>query len=163
MITVDLTDDQVKRARELYEFGELNNSITKGESNIYGALGEIMIYDYFKKDKVVAFSSTYDYDMTIDMKKVDVKTRKITVKPYFEPHWLCGFPTYNTKQKCDYYFFTYINHNLKVGHILGYAGKEEFFEKATLRTKGEKDSKGFVFKSDCYTMPITNLNQFKNG
>ena len=38
-----VTDDQLKRAKKLFDFKELNNSITKGEGNLAGAVGEIIV------------------------------------------------------------------------------------------------------------------------
>jgi hypothetical protein len=49
MIIVPITNEQRARANELYDFKVLNNSITSGKSNIYGAIGEIVVYDFYKK------------------------------------------------------------------------------------------------------------------
>jgi hypothetical protein len=47
MIRLKISKDQVSRAKELYPFGHLKGSITKGKSNIYGSLGEVVVHDYF--------------------------------------------------------------------------------------------------------------------
>lgn len=49
MEIIEISEDQIDRAKKLYQFNELKGSITKGKSNIYGALGEIIIYDLNKK------------------------------------------------------------------------------------------------------------------
>jgi hypothetical protein len=41
MITVCISEEQIARAKKLYSFDELNNSITKGKGNLFGAIGEI--------------------------------------------------------------------------------------------------------------------------
>jgi hypothetical protein len=46
---IEISKEQIERAKKLYPFKELKGSITKGKSNIYGALGEIIIYDINKK------------------------------------------------------------------------------------------------------------------
>ena len=67
MKTIKIQKEQIERAEKLYTFKELRGSITKGESNIYGALGEIVIYDINKKNGLnVDFNSTYDYDLIIE-------------------------------------------------------------------------------------------------
>jgi len=48
MKVIEISEDQINRAKKLYPFKELKGSITKGKSNIYGALGEIIIYDIIK-------------------------------------------------------------------------------------------------------------------
>ena len=84
MIEIKITDNQLKRAEAHY--GELkdkilNGSITKGQGNIYGALGEIIVHDLYQKVYDVKFENNYDYDLVIDGDRVDVKTKRTTVKP----------------------------------------------------------------------------------
>ena len=43
MIKIKITDDQRKRGKELYEFNVLNGSVTEGEGNEVGALGEVIV------------------------------------------------------------------------------------------------------------------------
>ena len=47
MIRLNISPEQLQRAKEMYEFNALKNSVTEGKSNIYGAIGEVMVYDYF--------------------------------------------------------------------------------------------------------------------
>jgi hypothetical protein len=104
VIKVDVTEEQIRRAKDLYSFGSLKNSITKGKSNIYGAIGEVIVYDYLEaNERVVQFESTTDFDMTVNGKTVDVKTKRTTVPPL--PEFNCSIAAFNTRQKCDYYIF----------------------------------------------------------
>ena len=70
MITLDINEEQIQRAEALYPFGALNGSITNGKSNIYGALGEVVVMDYYRHIDIDT-ESTYDYDLIIDGHKVD--------------------------------------------------------------------------------------------
>jgi len=158
LVVLNISKEQIERARKLYKFGTLKGSITKGKSNIYGSIGEIIVYDYFKDSKNIEFESTYDYDMIIDGYTVDVKTKKTTVSP--QPHYLCGIPAYNTKQKCQFYFFVRVLEDLSRGFILGYITKDNFFKLAKFRRQGDRDTNGFIFKDDCYNLKISDLIKF---
>jgi hypothetical protein len=160
MKVIEISEDQINRAKKLYPFKELKGSITKGKSNIYGALGEIIIYDIKKKKGLnVDFNSTYDYDLIINNYKIDVKTKRTTVVP--KPYYLCTISSFNTKQKCDFYFFLRINENLKYCYLLGYKRKTDFFKEAQFNKKGSLDINGWAFKDDCYNLKIDMLNKFK--
>jgi hypothetical protein len=160
MRTVEISKQQIERAKNLYPFKELKGSITKGKSNIYGALGEIIIYDINKnKGLNVDFNSTYDYDLIIEDYRVDVKTKRTTVIP--KSHYLCSISSFNTMQKCDFYFFLRINENLKECYLLGYKKKIDFFNEAIFNKKGSLDVNGWAFKDDCYNLKIENLEDFK--
>ncbi len=161
MKTVQILNEQIERAKRLYRFTQLKGSITKGQSNIYGALGEIIIYDIYKnKGLNVDFNSTYDYDLIIEGYKIDVKTKRTTVNPM--PNYLCSISAFNIKQKCDYYFFLRINENLNYCYLLGYKKKTDFFNKAIFNKKGSLDINGWLFKDNCYNLRIDMLNKFKN-
>ena len=43
MIKIEITDEQISQAQKLYNFKALTNSITQGESQIYGALGGVCL------------------------------------------------------------------------------------------------------------------------
>lgn len=160
MITISITDDQRKRGEELYEFNVLKGSVTEGEGNKVGALGEIIVLDHYG-DKA-EYAGDFDYDMLINGHKVDVKTKKQAIIP--RPHHKANIFAYNTKQKCDYYLFVAIHASLKKGWILGMKAKDKFFKEATFRKSGEVDktgyNKGWIFKDDCYVMTNADLDGF---
>ena len=160
IIEAKINDNQISRAKNLYPFDSLKGSITKGKSNIYGALGEIIIYDYFKQQGYrVDFNSTYDYDLVINGFKVDVKTKRGKTIP--EPHHWASIPSYNTKQRCHIYMFTKIYEDFSKGYLIGYKVKSDFFEQAKFNKKGEEDWNGWKFKDDCYNLSFKDLNSFK--
>jgi hypothetical protein len=157
MVEINITKDQLDRATDRYEFGSLNGSITKGRSNIYGAIGEIVAIDYLRSiGKDVNDSSTYDYDFSIGDKTIDVKTKRTTVKP--KPHYLCSVSNFNTTQECDFYIFVRVKESKDKAYILGFMDKEEFYENAEFKKKGEIDVDGWYFKDDCYNLPIKDLD-----
>lgn len=160
MKTLKIKPEQLERAKNLYSFDELNNSITKGKGNIVGAIGEIVVHDFFKEDYFVNFTSTYNFDMIVDRFKVDVKSKKTTVTP--KPYYLCYIPATSAHQKCDLYFFTRVKSNLEECYLLGFKDKETFFKESTFYKKGDVEAiSGFVFKADTYALPISKLSSFK--
>lgn len=155
MQKINIPEEIIAQAEGFYEFKALKNSITNGVSNIYGAVGELLIYNLFKlKGYTVDFNSTYDYDLIINGLKVDVKTKKTTVEP--KENYLCSIAAYNTRQECDYYFFVRVDLEKRIGYFLGYIKKEDFFRKATFRQKGESDG-NWEFKADCYNLEVKYL------
>jgi len=165
MKIIKITKEQIERAKKLYPFNELKGSITKGESNIYGALGEVIIYDINKKNGLnVDFKSTFDYDLIINGYKIDVKTKKYTNK--FTPNlkWNLNISDFNTTQNCDFYFFIGVSDDLKSYSLYGYIKPIEFYKISTFNKKGEIDPSGngvWTFKDDCYNLKIEKLNEFK--
>lgn len=158
--TIKISADQIEMAKELYTFTKLKGSITEGESNIYGALGEVVVYDYFKgRGFAVDFNSTFDYDLVIGRYLVDVKTKKTTAIP--RNNYLCSIAAYNIRQNCDFYFFLRITERLDVCYLLGYIKKADFFSEAIFNRKGEIDVNGWTFKADCYNLQIHMLTKFK--
>ena len=129
IIQVEITEAQIKRAEGLYPFGFLKNSITKGKSNIYGAIGEVIVHDYLAStNRSVKFDNTAHYDLIVNGNKADVKTKRTTVPPI--QNFNCSIAAYNTTQKCDVYIFARVHENKKKAWICGWIPKDEFFKKA---------------------------------
>lgn len=158
MIKVEVSPQQLNEASMLYHFHELDGSITQGRSNIFGAIGEVVVADYYSDFKEVDRKSTFDYDLIIDGLKVDVKTKRTTVVP--KPHYLCSISDWNTHQKCDGYYFCRVTEDLSAAFLLGYKSKEDFYKEATFNKKGEQDGDtGFKFKDDCWNLEISKLTK----
>lgn len=157
---VKVREDQIEKAKNLYPFESLRGSITSGQGNIFGALGEIIIFDTFVDAGFnVDFDSTYDYDLKIEGCTVDVKTKRTTVTP--QPHYLCSISAHNTRQECDFYFFVRVLEDLSQCFLLGYKRKEDFFAEADFNEKGSSDVNGWKFKDDCYNIKIKDLTKFE--
>jgi hypothetical protein len=164
MIIIPITNEQRVRAKELYSFDKLNGSFTKGEGNKYGAIGEIIVFDYYKNkgfdvnNKIIG-KDKYEYDLIINEFKVEIKTKSTNVYP--QGRFLCSISNHNINQQCDFYFFVRVLENLQKGFLLGYKSKNNFFENAEFKKKGSTDINGWVFKADCWNLPIKDLDKFK--
>jgi hypothetical protein len=160
MIIIPITNEQRVRANELYDFKVLNNSITSGKSNIYGAIGEIVVYDFYKKKEAkIDNQATYHYDLIINDFRIDVKTKRTTVYP--QEHFLCSISNHNVNQECDFYFFVRVLEDMQTGFLLGYKSKDGFFKNAQFNKKGSADINGWIFKGDCYNLPVKDLDKFR--
>ena len=154
MIEVDVTSDMLVKAHaKSKEMGILHNSITTGDGNLVGFIGEqIAISVIGGKEQ-----NTYDYDLVLDNgKTVDVKTKKTGYVPL--PHYDCSVAAFNTKQKCDYYAFVRVKNDLSKGWFLGVFPKQEYYQKARHLKKGDLDpANNYTVKADCYNMAISDL------
>lgn len=150
MIKIKITESQIKRAKKLYSFNELKNSIKEGEGNLLGAIGEIVAFDYYQEqDKVVIHSGDFNFDLLIDGSKIEVKTMEVnaTPKEYHE----CNVSLYNAEQQCDYYLFLNVDSSHSTAFIKGYVSKERFKKIRQLRLKGEKNG-SFEYKCDTFVV-----------
>ena len=100
MIEVKITEQMKQRAwRKAREMGEINNSITHGDGNIAGFLGEQVANEIIKGD----ITNTYSYDIVKDGIRYDVKTKRCTSKP--KDYYECSIASLQKKQDCDIYVF----------------------------------------------------------
>lgn len=159
MIEVIITKEMVDRAeKKSAEMGRLNNSITKGDGNIAGFLGEEIA------NTIIGgiITNTYDYDIIKDSIKYDIKTKRCTSKPKQE--YDCSVAAFNIKQKCDRYVFVRIenvNNNWNRAWILGWISKKDYFANAKFLSRGQYDpSNRYFVKADCYNLKIGELNSF---
>ena len=160
MIKREISKSDIEKAKGLYEFGELNNSITKGKGNIIGAIGEVMTYNYFiEKGHDVDFNSTYDYDLIVDGFRVDVKSKSTNYPP--KDYFNATVAAFNTTQACDYYLFAYVTYDHKTCYLAGYKDKEEFYSVAKFGVAGEIDYGSYRYPVDCYNLQLKHLNNFK--
>ncbi len=156
MIEVDITEDMVTKAfRKAKEMGELRQSITRGDGNLSGFIGEQVAWQIIGGE----WANTYDYDIVDGKgKTVDVKTKRTGVKPL--PHYDCSVSGLNTKQQCDRYAFVRILNNNTTAWYLGAIDKSVFYDNATFIKKGDVDpSNNFKAKSDMYNLTIVKLEE----
>ncbi len=151
MRVLEIESDDIKIAKKLYSFYNLKNSITEGRSQLYGAVGEVMVAKYYN----ATYVGNYDYDLLISNHKVDVKTKRTSHQP--KPFYLCSIAATNIKQECDFYYFVRVRTDLSLCYLLGYLPKDKFFEIADFKKKGDSDVNNFVFKEDCYNVPVSEL------
>jgi hypothetical protein len=154
MQEIQVTPEMVIRAMEKSkEMGRLHNSITLGQGNIAGFIGEqVALHVLGGKEH-----NTYDYDLVTDAGfRVDVKTKRTSVTP--KESYECSVAELNTKQECDYYAFVRVHNDMHTAWFLGVYPKEDYFKAATFLEKGQVDpSNNFTVKSDCYNIAISEL------
>lgn len=158
MIEVSITQEIIERsAKKSDKMGVLNHSILKGEGNLVGFIGEEVVARYL----LGKVANTYDYDVIFKSLKIDVKTKKTSVKP--RPEYDCTINAYNTTQECDWYAFVRVSSDLEKAWILGYMPRDEYYTKAVKWSAGDYDpSNKFTFKTDCYNMRIDQLYDLPN-
>jgi hypothetical protein len=164
MIEIKITPDMLDRANKLYEFHNIRNSITSGKSQDYGALGEVMVMDYYGLDKD-AYSPTKDYDLIFGKGTVDVKSKLVTTKPRNEYYCAVTAASYD-HQQCDYYCFVRIMKDMSIGWICGFIKKNDMVEKGHFYQKGDIDPTShqkFQFKDDCHNIAISKLSLKKSN
>lgn len=156
MIEVQITPEMLQDAKQkAKELGVLRNSITSGEGNVAGMLGELVV----AKATGATLSNTRDYDVVrSDGLTADVKTKRCSGKP--ESHFECSIADFNTRQKCDYYIFVRVQKDFTKAWIVGELPKKEYFEKAIFIQQGQFDpANNWRCKADCYNVPISKLNE----
>lgn len=155
---INIISQDIDKAKHLSsEMGTLRNSITKGQGNIHGFLGEIITSKFLSS----SLNNTYDYDIVHNNLKIDVKTKRVTTPP--QEHYECSVAALNTKQECDVYVFTRILKDMTSGWLLGYINKEDYFNAALFLKKGHTDpSNNWKVSTDCYNLPINKLNNIED-
>ena len=160
MITITPNLDQLKRAKTLYDFGILDNSITQGDGSAAGAIAEICFFDYFKEiGKEIIHAKHHDYDFILTDKKIEVKAMRVNTIPKLMHH--CNLSSHNLRQKCDYYCFISVMNDFTKVFINGYISKKDFFDNAVLHLEGETEN-NFTYKCDTMTMTISQLKQLNH-
>ena len=160
MVEVKINPQWKKAAlKEAEEMGALRKSITNGEGNLAGFVGERVVADYLEVKK----ANTYEYDLVTKKEKTyDVKTKRCKFKPL--PTYTVSVCALNTKQDCDAYIFVRVDNDMTTAWILGYMPKDEFYKKAKFCKRGDIDPDSHCnwrFKEDCYNMYIKDLRNIR--
>jgi hypothetical protein len=157
LIEVKPTPAQKRKATIMAkDMGQLRGSMTKGEGNKAGFIGEICAGQYLNAEH----KNTYQYDLILpDGHTVDVKTKRCKFKPLMT--YDVSISTWNTKQACDYYVFARTLNDYSLVWLLGYMDKEQYFDEAVFKKKGTREG-FFTFNSDCWNMAIKDLKPIKD-
>lgn len=156
MIEVPIKTEWLEYARvQSAEMGALRGSLTKGQGNLAGFVGECIACHIMKGE----FDNTYEYDILVnidgDSYRVDVKTKRTSVNPL--PHYEASIDAKRV-QDCDMYAFVRVKNDFTVGWFLGTISKPDMLLKATLWKKGEVDpTNNFTVRKDMYSLPISEL------
>lgn len=160
MIEVKVTDEMVAVATKKAEaLGKLKKSITGGEGNVAGFIGEIVTAEYFPKGEIVSDDSK-DYDFILDGVTYDIKTKRCTSEP--KNTYAVSVAAANVVQKCDRYLFVRVEHvkgepTNWTGRawLLGWLAKDVYYAAAKKLKKGQRDGDNwFTVKADCYNLDI---------
>jgi hypothetical protein len=134
------------------EMGKLNGSITAGEGNLAGFVGEIVVHSIIGGLR----HNTKNYDIKLNEHLIDVKTKRCTSAP--RKNYECSVAAFNTRQQCSHYVFCRVlEPSYSTCWVLGHLPKEEYFQKARFCEAGkvdERDHRGWTFKADCYNIEI---------
>lgn len=152
------TWDEYRTAyKEAEELGVFNNSITSGGGTLASILGEVKAAEYLGAKR----ENTYDYDLVWNGLKIDVKTKKTTVK-IVKLNYEASIADFNTTQECDMYLFTRVNMITQQVWVIGMIDRDEYYEKARFMKKGTVDpSNNYTVKADCYNLPYSELLQLE--
>ena len=154
MLEVRVSDDILLQARDLAEdLGKLHNSITSGQGNVAGFIGELIVADLLNAER----QNTKDYDLVLpDGSTVDVKTKRTSVEP--KTHYDCSVARFSLHQQCDKYAFCRVKNDYTVCWFLGLISHDKYFELARELKKGDIDpSNNYTVKADCFNLSIEDL------
>lgn len=151
-IPQSIITDAFARARKL---GTLMNSITSGQGNVAGYIGQALVAKHLDAQDI----DDFQFDLIKDGVRFEVKTKRCTSKPRLD--YDCSVSESNTSQQCDYYVFVRVMEDLSKAWILGKKTRKEYYQQSRFCMKGDKDTKsplGWTFKSSCYNLAISELD-----
>ena len=152
--------DATKWAENL---GGIYNSITKGDGNYAGRLGELAL----AKHLGVKVEDHKDYDLIYNDLRVEVKTKRRATKP--KSNYTVNVAYTSIHQKPDKHAFLSLEYldrdsagnysDLLNVWLCGYKSAEQFFEEAEFWPKGTPDPPSFKTHRDMYVMKIGELDE----
>ena len=153
---MDILPEWVTEAKLRCEkMGVLGNSITEGEGNTAGFIGEIATHVYLSGSTL---ESTLDYDVIYRGHLIDVKTKR-TTRPFINGSFDASIAHHNPRQKCHLYAFTRVNEEAEKVWLAGWMGKLDYFDLAEYHRKGDIiGTNNFTVKSNCYNLPYALLH-----
>jgi len=158
MTKIQITPYHLKESLDLYEFKVLKGSVTKGEGNRAGAIGEVVIRDMY--NAVQAYD--FHYDLLIGGEKIEIKTKIYTPGLIPNSNWNASVLQSSMFQRCDKYVFCLIPKNYSVLYICGWITKERFMKEAKYFKRGSYstnyDGTRWKVPHDIWMMPINKLD-----
>ena len=164
MLQLPFDNEMIRAATDWAEnLGGIYNSITKGDGNYAGRLGELAL----AKHLGVEVKDHKDYDLIYNDSKVEVKTKRRATKP--KPNYTVNIASTSRHQKPDTYAFLSVEYSdrdsggnysdlLKIW-LCGYKSADQFFEEAEFWPKGTPDPPFFKPHRDMYVMKIEELDE----
>lgn len=126
------------------------------EQQYVGLLGEYTVKSLLGIDHIELNGFDGGYDLTINGRKVDIKTMGRTVDP--QPHYVNNFIAYQQDFDCDFYIFCSLNKEKSTVTICGYQDKKTLLEVADFFPEGSTRYRddGTKFKMKAPTYEIKN-------
>ena len=164
MLQLPFDNEMIRAATDWAEnLGGIYNSITKGDGNYAGRLGELAL----AKHLGVEVKDHKDYDLIYNDSKVEVKTKRRATKP--KPNYTVNIASTSKHQKPDTYAFLSVEYSdrdsggnysdlLKIW-LCGYKSADQFFEEAEFWPKGTPDPPFFKTHRDMFVMKIEELDE----
>ena len=145
------------------DLGGIKNSITSGDGNYAGRLGELALAKHLS----VEVEDHKDYDLIYNDLRVEVKTKRRATKP--KPNYTVNIASTSRHQKPDTYAFLSVEYSdrdsggnysdlLKIW-LCGYKSADQFFEEAEFWPKGTPDPPFFKTHRDMYVLTIGELDE----
>ena len=164
MLQLPFDNKMIREATNWAEnLGGIYNSITKGDGNYAGRLGELALTKHLS----VEVEDHKDYDIIYEGKKIEVKTKRRAVEP--KPDYTVNIAATSLHQKPDIYAFLsmeYLDRDSGGNYtdllhiwLCGYKNSEQFFEEASFWPKGHPDPPAFKTHRDMYVMKIKYLDE----
>ena len=164
MLQLPFDNKMIREATDWAEnLGGINNSITRGDGNYAGRLGELAL----AKHLGVEVEDHKDYDLIYNGEMVEVKTKRRATKP--KSNYTVNIAATSKHQKPDKYAFLSIEYadrdrggnysDLQYIWLCGYKSAEQFFEEAEFWPKGTPDPPSFKTHRDMYVMKIWELDE----
>ena len=168
------TDEMVQKAEVMAsDLGALRNSITGGQGNIAGYLGECAVAQYIDATMI---PNDRDYDLIKSGRRIEIKTKRRTVPPKLD--YDVSIAETSTHQKPDLYIFVSLEfggwsvsseghreyHDLKHVWLLGKKDPDAYFSESSMILQGDVDGRNnFVTHRNMYNHPIRRLDPVELG
>lgn len=161
MIELIITEFDRAWAREqALMLGNLPKSMTHGERNEHGLLGEIIVCNYMDGK----IEHTNHYDIVKNGYTIDVKTKCCAFKPRLD--YEVDVIARINEQQCDYYAFVRMLTDKSKAWFLGGISKKAFYDRAIFRAKDEPNPDrpdGWKQHINSYCLKISKLEPYKNA
>ena len=138
------------------KMGRLEGSILKGQGNVAGFIGKMILYGVIK-EKFPEVKYLSSNNIVLNGKKIAVRVKQRTVDP--QMHFNCSVTLASLKkEKFDFFAFCQIDEKMETLWTLGFITWDRFLKEGITLHKGEKDGQ-FTVKEDCKNIQIKDLDR----
>jgi hypothetical protein len=158
MFTLEITEEQRAEAyARASKVDAIDGSLLGGDGKKVGSVGEIVFRDKFGGTLMPRL--TYDYDILLNGKKLEIKAKTRSVVPKF--FYSCTIQASSDHQMFDYLVFITVNKEHTIAYVEGYISREDFYKAAKLCPKGTRNNEtGFIYEEDNYVCLQRDLKLF---